>query len=182
MKKQYEIDKDYVDKIISVAYGDGRLFDKIEVYLKAYSNPLVRNILNDYKATAKAVKSVSKEYVSPELLKNVQSRTNNQDNLVISLFANFVKTIITKPIYSASAAIIIISVSSFLLLRQPKHEQAYSKEQVVMAEKQVKESFAIVGKILARTQNKLTNEVMTNDVARPIHRGTIIIDNLFNGG
>ena len=182
MKKQYNIDKDYGDKIISVAYGDGSLFDKIGVYIKAYSNFQVRKLLNDFKATAKAVKVVSNEYLSPELLNNIQGVTNSRDNFFMSLSVNFVNALVSKPIYSASAVIVIISVSAFLLLRQPKPEPTYSNEQVVMAEKQVKESFAIVGKILARTQNKITNEVMTKEVARPINKSNEIIDNLFNGG
>lgn len=182
MKKQFEISGNYIDKIISAAYGDGSLFDKIEVYIKAYSNPLVKNILNDYKATAKSVKYVSKEYASTGLLNNVQCEINIRENLFVSLFASLYKALIIKPVYSAAAVIIILCVSTFLLLRLPKHEPAYSKEQVTLAEKQVKESFALVGKILARTQNKTTKDVLSNDVVRPIQKGTVIINNLFDGG
>ncbi|MHB8336564.1 MAG: hypothetical protein ACYC6P_06070 [Ignavibacteriaceae bacterium] len=182
MKKQFEIDDNYIDKIISVAYGDGSLFDKIEVHIKAYLNPQVKNILNDYKATAKEVRNVSKEYRSTESLKNVRSEIDIRDNAFISLVSSLYKVLIMKPVYSSAALIIILSVSTFLLLRQPKQEPTYSKEQVTLAETQVKESFVLVGKILAKAQNKITNEVISNDVARPIQKSTAVINNLFNGG
>jgi hypothetical protein len=182
MKKQFKISEGYIAKIISVAYGDGSLFDKIEVYLKACSNPLIKNILNDYKAAAKSVKYVRKEYASTGLLKNVQSELNIRENLLVSLLAGLYKALIMKPVYSVAAVIIIISVSTFILLRQPEHQPAYSKEQVALAEKQVKYSFALVEKILARTQNKITKDVISNDVIQPIKKSTVVVYNLFNGG
>ncbi|MHB8580149.1 MAG: hypothetical protein ACYDA4_09855 [Ignavibacteriaceae bacterium] len=182
MKKQFEIDDNYIDKIISVAYGDGSLVDKIEVHITAFSNPKVKDILNEYKATAKEVRNVSKEYGSIESLMDDRSEIDIRDNSFISLVSSLYKFLIMKPVYSSAALIIILSVSTLLLLRQPKKEPAYSKEQVALAEIQVKESFALVGKILAKTQIKITNDILSNDVALPIQKSTAVINNLFDGG
>ncbi|MHB1688071.1 MAG: hypothetical protein ACYCVH_11940 [Ignavibacteriaceae bacterium] len=182
MKKHFEVDKKYLDKIITVAYGDGNLFDKIEVYLKAYSNPSVKKLLNEYKLTSKAVESIYKEYLPNDILKTVQKKVNIEENKLDSFFSGAFKFLVFKPMYSVAAVIIILSISTFLLVRQPKPEKTYSKVEVELAEKQVKESFALVGKILAKTQNKVTNEIIGKEVVRPIQKGTAVINNLFNGG
>ncbi len=182
MKKHFEITDEFVDKIISTAYGDGSLFDKIDVYLKAFSNQQVRRILNDYKAVAKSVKNISGEFAPVEVVKSVQKDLNIHDNFFDSFFSGLYKLIILKPAYSAAVLVIIMSVSVFIFLRHPEQKPAYSKVQITQAEKQVRESFDLVGRILARVQIKVTNQVLNNDVARPIQKGTSVINNLFNGG
>ncbi len=182
MKKQFELNEKYIDKIISVAYGDGNLIDKIDVIIKSYSNQKVRKILNDYKAVAKSVKNISSEFAPNEVVRNAQRDLNIHDNLFDSFFSGLYKLIIIKPAYSAAVLVIILSASVFIFLRQPRREPAYSRVQITLAEKQVRESFDIVGKILARVQIKVTNQVLNNDVARPIQKGTSVINNLFNGG
>jgi len=182
MKTQFKIDEKYLDKIISTAYGDGSLFDRIDVYFRAFSNPSIKKILRDYKSTSKVVRNISREYASNIFIKNVQRDAKARDNFFISSLAGLFEFLTEKPLYSAAAAIIILSISTFLLFHQPKQEPEYSKTQVALAEKQLKESFALVGRILDRTQNKITNEVIVKDVAHPIRRGTAAINNLFNGG
>ncbi|MGA7720849.1 MAG: hypothetical protein WCA84_06700 [Ignavibacteriaceae bacterium] len=180
MKEQTEIDGKFVDKIISVAYGDGSLFDKIEVYKKAYSNPAVKKLLYDYKATAKAVKYAQKEYASAKPLSDVKSENNRRGNIFIPLLAGLYKAFVINWAYSAATVIVVITVSTFLLLRQPKPEPTYSKEQVILAEKQVKESFALVENMLAKAQNKTTPDLIRNNILRPIQKSTVIINNLLN--
>lgn len=182
MKKHFEITEKFVDKIISAAYGDGNLFDKIDVYFKAFSNKQVRRILNDYRTVAKSVKNIPGEFAPTEVVKNAQKDLNIHDNLFDSFFAGLYKLIILKPAYSAAVLVIILGVSVFILLRHPEQKPAYSKVQITQAEKQVRESFDLVGKILAKVQIKVANQVLNNDVARPIHKGTSVINNLFNGG
>ena len=180
MKEQTEINGKFIDKIISVAYGNGNLFDKIKVYIKSYSNPSVKKILYDYKATAKAVKYASKEYKLASHLNVIKSELYTRDSIFISLFARLYKPNIIRAAYSTGAVSIIVIISIFFLLRQPKHEPAYSKEQIALAEKQVKESFALVEKILVKAQNKTTEDIIRNNVLRPIQKGNVIINNLLN--
>jgi hypothetical protein len=180
MKEQTEIDGKFLDKIISVAYGNGSLFDKIEVHIKANSNPLVKKILYDYKATSKAVRYASKEYKLAAHLNIIKSELYTRDSFFISLFARLCMPNIIKAAYSAGAVTIIVIISIFFLLRPPRHEPAYSKEQIALAEKQVKESFALVEKILVKAQNKTTEDVIRNNVLRPIQKGNVIINNLLN--
>jgi uncharacterized membrane protein len=141
---------------------------------------LVKNILYDYKATAAAVKCASKEYMSAGSLNDLKSEIITGNNIFIFLFTGLYKGLIIKPVYSAGAVLIILIISTFILLRQPKHEQTYSKEQIILAEKQVKESFALVEQILVKAQNKTTEEVIRNDVVRPMQKGSVIVNNLLN--
>jgi len=180
MKERTELDGKFIDRIISAAYGDGSLSDKIKVHIKAYSNPAVKKILYDYKATAKAVKYASKEYKLAAHLNIIKNDLYTRDNIFISLFAGLYKPNMIKAAYSAGAVTIIVIISIFFLLRQPKHEPTYSKEQIALAEKQVKESFALVEKILVKAQNKTTEDVIRNNVLRPIQKGNVIINNLLN--
>ncbi len=182
MKKHFELTEKYIDKIISAAYGDANLIDKIDIYIKAYSNQQIRKIYNDYKEVAKSVKKISRDFAPAEVVDNVQKELNIHEKLSGTFFEGLFKFIIMKPAYSAAVLVIILSVSVIIFLRQPKQKPAYSNLQVTLAEKQVRESFDLVGKILARVQIKVTNQVLNNDVAKPIQKGTSVINNLFNGG
>ncbi len=182
MKKQFKIDDEYINKIISVAYGDGNLFDKIDVYIKAFSNKSVKNILTEYKTTSKAVKMLSQDFKSNDLSKNIGHEIHYKNSSSVTLFALLYKIFISKPLYTAAGVIVVLGVSSLFLLHKPEVKPAYTKEQVAAAELQVKQSFALVGKILDKTQYKITNEIIGKDVVKPIHKGTAAINNLFNGG
>ena len=54
-KPSNKIEIELIDKIISVAYGDASIIEKIIVMWKAASDENVKNILEEYRATADKV-------------------------------------------------------------------------------------------------------------------------------
>ncbi len=57
-----------------------------------------------------------------------------------------------------------------LLLNQKNHEQISNKH-VALAEKQVKQSIVFVNRIFERTAGRVENDIIKQQVARPVQEG-----------
>ena len=56
-KKSSKISEEFLNKIISVAYKDAKIFDKAVVYYLAFRNSEIKKLLNDFKKTAAEVQT-----------------------------------------------------------------------------------------------------------------------------
>jgi len=182
MKHQYKISDEFLNKIISVAYGDAKLSEKISIFFAARKNRLIKDLLNDYRLTARNVKSIRNEKCPDRVIQKVFKDTGIRENNLNSAWLNSFKFLFNKPIFSTTAAILIAAITVLiLLLRQPSVPPAYSDAQVIAAQKQVKKSLAMVGRVFEKTEFTLDDQILLKKVAPPIYQSFTIINDLFKG-
>lgn len=181
MNQLKHIKEDLHDRIVAVAYGDAGIIDKLKVYFNAAKNPEVKKLLTEYKETAEAVNILKSEQCPDEIIdsvnKKIKLELNSSRNNIFQL-SNFIK----KPVVVFSTAVIVLGIFAVLLFNKPENKAKYSKAQVELAEKQVKESLALVGEVFRKTQYKLADDVLGKQVSPPIKKGMNLINNLFKGG
>lgn len=166
-----EISEEYLDKIIAVAYGDASLLDKIKVNMDARKDEKVKQILLKYKSTASVVHSIAKE--------DYQNSTNTRLVSKHAFPTNILRFVVYKPaVSSAFVAALIIILAAVVLLRKPEPKQTYTRAQVELAEKQVKESFAIVAAVFNRSSNEIRNDVLNKKVGGNLQKGVSIINDI----
>ena len=148
MKTPDRINEDYLDKIISVAYGDASFVDEIKIYLDSKKNPEVKRLLDEYRQTARGLKSLKEE----DYKGNLPLGRSRASGWVLSYLDIFIR----KPVLSAAMALMITAgVAGYYIINQEStNYNGYTKEELVVAEKQAKESLAIVASIMNRTEDK----------------------------
>ena len=178
MKQQKIIDDKYLDKIISVAYGDAGMFDKLLVYSDSQKYPEVKKLLDEYSATADEVNSFANQKCPDDLVKKIGKETIDRRKDKTGKYS----IVFRSPIFSSAALVFIIAIAALLIFRQPNPEQKFSKAEVLTAEMQVKQSLGLVGKIFKKTQNTISYDVLDKQVVPPIKKGMNAVNNLLNGG
>jgi hypothetical protein len=171
--KQYkkEITEEYLGKIISAAYRDGNLFDRIKIHMDAKKDEKVSQLLIEYRTTANEVHSIAKE--------GYRGTVKNTEALKHKFLTNSLGFIIYRPaISSAIAAACIMIVFAVTMLNKPKPEPTYTKAQVEQAAKQVNESFAIIASVLRRSSNEITDDVLKKKVGGQLQKGVSIINDV----
>ncbi len=181
MNQSKHISDDLHDRIIAVAYGDAGIIDKLKVFLNAAKNHEVKKLLAEYKETAAAVNSFKEEKCPVEIIdsvnKKIKPELNGRRKEILTL-GKFIK----KPAVVFSTAVIVLGIFAMVLFYKPENKPEYSQAQVELAEKQVKESLALVGEVFRKTQYKLADDVLGKQVSPPIKKGMNLINNLFKGG
>jgi hypothetical protein len=184
-KESNNMNQKLIDKIINVAYGDTRIIDWIYIHLRSLSDKEIKSMLMDYKNTVKAVHHLKQEEVPDHILEKVNGRvksatTGNTISSGISygFFSFFGK----KAIPATILAIILVSVISFFLLRAPEPTHKYSKEEIELAETQLKQSLAIVGKAFQKAKKSFNEEIINNQLNKNLNRGYYLVNNILIGG
>lgn len=175
MKDYNNISEDYLDKIISVAYGDAGVIDRLKIYFDSFKNKKVKELLNEFKATANEVHSI-KEEAYAGILPEVKS---NPISTMVSSLGIFLK----RPALSSAFVLIVIgSIAGYLLIKNNAKYNGYTKSEITLAEMQAKESFAIVAEIFSRTSNKMKEDILNKKLNDPIKRSFNIFNNYLIGG
>jgi hypothetical protein len=180
MKHRLNIDDNLLNRIISAAYGDSNFIEKFRIYLLAAKNKEVKKLLHEYRVTAKAVRRLEPEKCPEEIIEKLNSNSRNADRFPAAV-SNFIYPFIYKPAVSALTAVLVISVIIFFLFK-PSNRNEYSDHQVRLAEKQVKESLVLVNRVFERTAFKVENDILRDQVAKPVNKGVSTINDLFKGG
>jgi hypothetical protein len=168
MKSIKEIPEQYLNKIISVAYGDASFWDKIKIYFDALGNTAVKEILYEYKETSKQVHMISYEEYQGEIpVKFSNTKAWIFDNLYI-----FFK----RPIISTAMVLMIIGGAvGYFIINSGHSSPQYTEQELRIADQQAKESFALVASIFDRTKNELKNKIFNEKVNKPINKGLTIV-------
>lgn len=180
-KKSFDLTEEIQNKIISTAYGDAPLRDKFSVWRLASRSDEVRNLLDNYKRTAKEVKNLGEEEMPYELLKSVKIKNPAALNRPNSFFYDLFSIIMSNPAVSSAVSIILIAaVVTSLIINKPV-QYNYTNAEIAAAEKQAKYAFSIVGNIFRETNQTLKNEVLGKAVAEPFRQSIGIVNNLLKG-
>ena len=184
VKESNKLDQKLIDKIIRVAYGDAGIVDQIYISFKASSDQKIKEFLEEYKRTVNAVHSVKQENAPDHIIKSVKSyATSEQKNYSSSKFSYLVFLIFRKKVIPAMVlATIVIIIASFLLFRNPTPTQKYSKAEIELAEKQFRESLAIVGKTFEKAEKDFSNEIINKQVNKNLNKGYSLVNNILTGG
>lgn len=176
-----KIDEDLLDKIIAVAYNDADLFDRIIVWLKARRHPEIELILTEYKLTAKSIHQLAESELPESITSSV--RQLNKEKVKNDFIGSIFYSIASKPMLSASTAVIIILISVSVLLFYPTSpEHKYTKAEIELAQQQLGESLAIVNKVFRKTKIKVDEEVLSKHVSKPLNKGLIFLNDYLIGG
>jgi len=170
MKTTKKISEKYFDKIISVAYGDAGMIDKFKIYFDANKNPDIKKILNEYRATAREV-----HLISPE---EFNERVTVNSPKISDWLLNYLNLFFRRPILSTAMALMIMMgiTGYFIVNRNNNSTDGYSRAELTLAEKQAKESFAIVSSIMNKTEDKLKNEVFNEKINKPLNKTLTIVN------
>ncbi len=170
--KRENIDERILEKIISVAYNDAGLLDKIKIHLLARKNPDVKKILEEYKRTAIKIKNIPLDECPDSVIESLRIQTRNEN-----------KSLFLKPAYIFAIITFIISTIIVVTLNQNNEEKPhYTKAEIELAEKQVKESLAIVNNVFKRTETLIQEEIFPKRIGKPIHKSLSIINEVLIGG
>ena len=181
MKQSNLIEERMLDKIIRVAYGEGNIFDRMVVSIRSKNNPQIKKLLEEYSLTVSVLNNIKSEKCPSELSNNVYKKiaVNNYSN---SFTDKLFDVLFKKFVISAAAIIIITGVISIYIINQKRAVPYYSEKQVVLAEKQVKESLALIDRVFQNTGKTVKDDVLKKQVAPPLKEGIYVINNLFKGG
>jgi len=170
MKTTYKINEEYLEKIISVAYGDASFIDEIKIYLDSKKNPEVKKILDEYRETAKELKFFSLEEYRGKIPVNKPE--------VNSWLLAYLNIFIRKPVLAAAMAFMITAAIAgyYIVDHNDNYLNGYSKAEIVTAERQARESFTIVASIMNETKQKIENNVFRNKINKPIKESLTIVN------
>ena len=171
-----------LNRIISVAYRDADFLEKLKIYFLAAGNSEVKRLLSEYKATAKAVHKLEQEECPQEILARVKNNTLNKENNFTSKLVKLLYAFLYKPVLTTAVILVLATGMMFLILFNKPEQKQYSKAQIHLAEKQVKQSLALVSKVFNRTANRVENDIIKKQVAKPVNEGISTINDLFKGG
>jgi hypothetical protein len=181
-KSSNKIDEILLDKIITVAYNDAGLYDRLVVWMKSKNNPEIKNLLDEYRLTASAIHSLDEKKLSEANLESVYYKIGQRGKS--KPVGPFVQSFIfSKPLVSSAAiGLIIITIVSVLLFYYPQPEQKYTKAEIELAQKQLGESLEIVNRVFHHTEKKLAAEVMQKHVSKPLNKGLNFLNDYLIGG
>ncbi len=169
MKTTKIISEEYLDKIISVAYADAGVIDRIKVYFDSKRDQEVRRILNEYRETVKGVKLISPEEYQGVL--PVKNKIANNPHL------NYLSVFIKRPVLSTAMVLMIIGgAAGYIILNNTVTTSGYSKQELLTADRQAKEAFAIVASVFNETKSQLKNKIINKKINEPINKGLSIIN------
>ncbi|MFH1197981.1 MAG: hypothetical protein V1720_19925 [bacterium] len=180
------MDEHLLNKIISVAYNDARIVDKIHVRYLALKNPEIKKLFEEYRSTYGGVHNIKIDECPDEIVEKVLSSVKMTESKKKSfkddLFTMFVLNPRATAYVATAATLLIIFSVVFNINRNENNYGSYSKEEVLQANKQIKESLALIGKVFNKTQSTITDEVFGKRVGKPINKSINTINNLFLEG
>jgi hypothetical protein len=182
MKYKLEINEGLLNRIISVAYGDANLFEKFRIYFLAIRNSEVKRLLAEYKSTAQAVQTLNQDECPLNIIENIKMNTGIEKEDFLESTSRFFYVLFYKPVITIAAIMVLVFGITFFLFLNKTSKTQYSQIQIQLAEKQVKQSLVLVNRIFNRTADKVENDILKEQVAKPVHEGISTINNLFNGG
>lgn len=174
------MNEDIRNRIVSAAYGDVSLIEKFKIKKLIAENPEYKKLYDEFKKTAAAVHNIELEDCPDELVQNAfkladEEGADSEGSSAKKFFGN--------PALAGAAAVIMLIIAVLIFNETGKvKDQQYTRAEVVQAEKQVKTSLAVIGRLLNKTSKKLEREILHEKVGKPIQQGIEIINQLFPKG
>jgi hypothetical protein len=180
-KKSFELTEELHNKIISAAYGEANLLDKLQVLRAVAKNPDVKKLYASYMWTAAEVKQIKEEnftndFVSRLTQENIPAAKKNN-----SFSYDFLAIVFARPIISSAVTIVLIaSIAAALIFNKPV-QRSYNETEILQARDQAKYALSIVDNIFKQTNITLQKEILGDRVTKPIKESIGIVNNILKG-
>lgn len=176
------MDEKLVNRIICVAYGEASLWEKIKIYKLAKQNPKVDTILKEHSRIAQQAHNVNIDTCPDEIIKNVKRITQSKQNKESSLLFDLYSFLFRRPVISGAIfTLFVIALISTLLFKRPEIHQQYSKQEIEVADKQVKHSLALISGVFKKTSVTLEKDILTDRVSKPIKESFNLVNEFIQG-
>jgi len=171
-----------LNRIISVAYGDAKIKEKMSIYLLSLKNEEVKKVLQEHKRIAAAAHNLDLEECPDNLIEKVSKSIKTNSLRSQSMFVDIYSIFIRRPILTGSlAAVIILAVISTFIFERPEIKQQYTQQQIEQADSEVKYSLALVANVLNKTKNTVEKDVFEDRVNKPIKQSLFMINDYLQG-
>ncbi len=171
-----------LNKIISVAYDDANIIDKIRIYRLAKKNDEIKNILEKYKLSAEKINNLTEEEVSEQVITNVNNKTKNKTTKNKSLLNDLYYLVFSKPaIVSAVLGFFILAIVSTFIFKRSEIKEQYTIQEIKTADQNVKQSLALIASIFNKTKTTIEVDILSKQVGKPVHSGFNVVNDLFIG-
>ena len=181
LKKSYNISENLYNKIISVAYGEGSVIDKMKIFYLASRDEQIKKTHDDYRTIANAVHNLEEDLFPNELLKKVERKTVALKDSGGSFLNDFLSILITRPLVSTATTIVVVAAVVTTLVFNRVPETNYTNDEIIKADREARYALAIVNKIFTQTNSTLKEDVLTNKVSKPFNDSYNFINNLLEG-
>jgi hypothetical protein len=176
------VDEKLLNRIISVAYGDAKFIEKYKIYRLANKNAEIKNLLDEYKRTAKKTHSIKLESANDDVLKKVKSITNVESNNNNTMVFDLYSFIFRRPAFTAAIlGIFILAVVSTFIIKRPEIHQQYTQQEIEAADMQVKQSLALIAGVFKKTSITVEKDVLTNRVSIPLMESFNLVNDYLQG-
>ncbi|MDX1699272.1 MAG: hypothetical protein R3250_01580 [Melioribacteraceae bacterium] len=163
------MDDKILNSIIKVAYGEASFLEKLKIRKLAKGNSEISSLLEKHIQIANASRNLGTDAFPEEILKNVKNITRVSSPKEKSLFFDIYSFIFMRPAISAAIfSVIILSLISTFVFKRPEIHQQYSKQEIELADQQVKQSLALLASVFKRTTTTVEKDILNDRVSRPI--------------
>lgn len=174
--KQPDIDDKLLEQIISVAYNDAGFFVKLRIKKLISKDEELNKLYLQYKNTADSIHKLGNEICPEKLIPKIESKSQ-KDTFLGRLYEIFY----SRPLVYSSAFMIIVAALVFSsYFRQQEDFEGYSREEVELAEMQVKQSLAVIGNIFNETTHAVKEKIIKSKVIKPLGNSIQTVNNLLN--
>ncbi len=171
-----------INKIISVAYGNANLIDKIRIFWMSRNNDKIKSMLKQYRASANKIKNLEEDEVPEQIITNVNNITKNLNNNNKSLVYDLYSLVFRRPaITSAILGIFILAIVSTFIFKRSEIKEQYTQQEIELADQNVKQSLALIASIFNKTRTTIEKDILIKKVGTPVHKGINVVNDLFIG-
>lgn len=170
------------NEIIAVAYGEANLFLKRRIKSLAKRDEEVSRLLKEYSKTANKVRDIKTEFPE-EIIKEAKSKIKVRHGNENGFLLDFYSLIFAKPLVSFSAVVLLVGaiIVSSVIYKKETLRTVYSRQQISLADRQVKQTLALVGKYFDNTTQTLEKQVFVRQIGEPIQKSFNTVNKLLSG-
>jgi cytochrome c1 len=159
-----------IEKIISTAYGDAGLIDKLHIYILSLRNREVRELLNEYRSTARAVHSAKEEELPEDKTEMLYALAGGRRRTKTAFLFDILSIFTAKPVVASVTAFAVMAlVITTMFVKNPQPETVYSDEEIINAAAQTKQVFQILNEAFDHAKVVVEDKVLKENVAKPIN-------------
>ncbi|MFZ1289284.1 MAG: hypothetical protein WAR79_04310 [Melioribacteraceae bacterium] len=176
------MNEELLDRIIDVAYGNASLLDKIKIYLMSLKDSEIKITLNEYRKTFAATRNLELEECPDSVINKVSKLLSSERIDSHSMLSDVYTIIFRRPVISGAFAVVfVLAIVSTFIFKRPEIKQHYTKQEIEIADLQVKQSFALISNVLNKTKNTVEQEVLANRVSKPITKSLYLVNDYLKG-
>jgi len=171
------------DKIISAAYGDGSIFDRISVGILIMKDKEALELYREYKRTAGEVHNTPLEEFSDSSLDKVYAETGvkkeNKQGISFDIFSVFA----ARPIMASVSMVVLaglLVVTMFIKTREP--EAVYTQREIETAQLQTAEVFKVINDAFENAGDLVKENILKEKIALPMNQSADKISNIISKG